>query len=278
MKKSKSETLIEIIEMRFGRVVANIYFTTPMIMHRYSQKAIQQLLLPPAPMNAADKASNLKHDPVGEFRGCIYVNRDEKAPTLIHVPTGAFGRAIADVAVDMPGAKKAQVQRLTSITSVDVWLYGVPRLFMRMVRNSDIGRTPDMRTRAIFTEAACSIEIKFASTLIKEGQVINLLAAAGMIVGIGDWRPQRGGSYGQFEIVRSDDARLKAIKKHQARDAQLKAMANPVAFDPESEEILAWFNAETKRREIVLPSGAPFKPIEIFGVKQDEFIGKKRAA
>lgn len=247
--KKKVEATIEIAEMKMGQIRFHLIGTTPMIMHRFSSKAVGELLLPSPKKNAAERATTLKHDPVAEFRETIYRNRDPKTPAAIHVPTNAFSAAIANAALDVPGATKSQLMRLTSVTDTHIDLFGLPRLFMSMVRSSDMARTPDVRTRAIFPRWACSITVSYVASLLKENQIANLLATAGLIIGIGDWRSQKGGSYGAFKLVKEDDKEYLDILKKEGRKAQIQAMEHPVCFDSDSEELLAWFHAEIKRRE-----------------------------
>ena len=72
--------------------------------------------------------------------------------------------------------------------------------------------------------------------------------AAGMTVGIGDWRPEKGkGTFGQFAVVNDDDPELISILK-QGREEQIKAMENPEPYDAETAEMLEWWTAEVKRR------------------------------
>ena len=249
MAKRTENPAIDILEIQLGQIKCHIVGTAPMIMHRFGAKAVNQLLLPAPKKNAAERATTLKHDPVAEFRESIYMNRDPKTPAAIHVPTDAFGKAIADVALDVPGAKKAQLMRLTSIADTHIDLFGLPRLGMDMVRSSDQARTPDVRTRAYFPRWACALTVRYVRGLLKENQIVNLLGAAGMIRGIGDWRPQKGGSHGTFKVVPSDDPEYLDIVKKEGRKPQLDAIAKPVCFDSDSEELLAWFHAEIKRRE-----------------------------
>lgn len=248
------ETQIEIAPIQMGRLVCHVVGDTPMIMHRFSKKAREQLLFPKGRANAAEKAENLKHDPLTEYRECIYRNRSDSEPTAVHLPADAFSKAIAAAALDLPGASKSQILRLVSISSTQINVFGVPRMTMDMVRSSDMAKTPDVRTRAIFPEWATSIEVQFVSTLLKEGQIVNLLAAAGMIVGIGDWRPQKGGAYGKFRIVSEDDPDFLRIKKEGGRAAQLAAYEEPVAFNADTEELFTWFKAEAEKREKAVPS------------------------
>lgn len=254
MVKKKEEKAIEIQEIKVGRVKCYIVGVTPMIMHRFDKKAWEELLFPKGRANRAEREQSLKHDPIGEFRGALYLNRDPKQPAAIHIPAGSFSAAISNAALDLPGASKAQIKRLTTISSTQINLFGVPKLIMNMVRSSDQNRTPDVRTRPIFPEWACEIEIEYISSLIREGQVINLLGAAGKIGGIGDWRPQKGGSYGKFRIVQMNDPEYLRITKTQGKIKQEQAIKKPVAFDADSEDMLAWFEAEVRAREKNVPS------------------------
>jgi len=249
----KTETQIEIAAITMGRITCHL-IGYDIIMHRYSKKAREQLLFPKGRINSAEKAENLKHDPLGEYRECFYRNRDNTEPALFHLPTGMFSKALAAAALDIPGASKAQILRLASVTTRQINLFGVPQMFMAMTRSSDMAHTPDVRTRPVFPVAACKIEIEFVSSLLKQNQIVNLLAAAGIIVGIGDWRPQKGGPHGKFRIVDADDPEYLRIVKQGGRAAQQAAYDKPVAYDYDTEELYSWFCEEVERRERIVPS------------------------
>jgi hypothetical protein len=253
VKKKPANTTIEIDRIEMGRINVHILGTTPLIVHRYAAKAWHELLFPGEEKNKAALAVTLKHDPLEEFRQCCYLNRDRNEPTLLHYPAGAFSKAIASAALDIPGAKKAQILRLVSIASTQVNLYGVPQLGMDMVRSSNEQRSPDVRTRAYLPEWTCDLEIEFATSLLGAKQIVNLLAAAGVIVGLGDYRPQKGGQYGKFMTVAPDDPAVLRIRK-QARAAQEAALASPSFFSDDAAELFQWFNEEVKRREKIAAS------------------------
>jgi hypothetical protein len=247
--KKREEAEVAIHQIDMAQVTFNILGRSPLIMHRYPFKAWQELIFPSIRENRASLEQRLKHDPWAEFRAAFYYNRDNKRPTLFHLPNGMFHGALAAAALDHPGAKKAQIERLTKITDINIDLYGIPQIFCAMVRNSDISRTPDVRTRPIFPQWACSITIGYLKTLTERG-VANLLGAAGQIDGIGDWRGEKGGPFGSFEIVQNDNREFLAIKKQQARAAQQKAYEKPAFFDDDTTDILTWFEAEVLRREM----------------------------
>lgn len=268
-------SVIEIQKISMGRLTVNILGTTPMIMHRFGKKAQEELLFPKGRANAAEKAENLKHDPLTEFRETIYKNRDLKEPSFIHVPTDAFSKALANAALDMPGASKSQMLRLVSVTTTQINLFGIPQLGMDMTRSSDMARTPDVRTRAYFPEWACTLDIEYVSSLIKEGNVLNLLGAAGVIVGIGDWRPQKGGSFGKFTVVNADDPDFKRIIKTQGRVTQMAAYENPVCVNAETEELYTWFKHEAVKREKNVPSSKTTDTLASLTAKKKSGNGKE---
>ena len=251
--KTIDEPMIEIMEMEVGQLTCHLLGTTPLIMHRADFKVLQELTLPSQKKNRAGLATTLKHDLIGEFRGSIYLNRNT-GPTVTHFPSNAFGKALADAAVDIPGASRSQIQRLASCVSVNVAIYGIPKVFIRMVRLGDMKRTPDIRSRAIFGLWCCEVTFKYAKSLIKDRQVANLMGAAGLICGIGDWRPQRGGDYGQWSLVNKDNKDIAELMKHCGAKAQMKAITSPTCYDEDSEQLLNWYQAETKKREILVPS------------------------
>lgn len=278
-KKAKPQNeRIEVQEIKMAEVKMNVLGTSPMIMHRFSQKAWRELLFPGIRENQASLEQKLKHDPIAEFRGAVYLTSIPKSKAAIHVPNGAFHAAIASAALDVPGAKKAVIERLTSVVDINIELYGIPQLFCAMVRNSDINRTPDVRTRPIFPEWACTVNFSYMQTALTERAVANLLGAAGHIVGIGDWRPQKGGPYGKFRVVDDNHSDFNRIVKQQGRAPQLKALEQPIFFDDDSKELVVWFTEEVARREMtgkLAHNGKGRKPakrkvFEIVGSEGDE--------
>src|SRR5690606_32985291 len=98
---------------------------------------------------AAEKASSLKHDPLQEFADSPYIDEDESAPTYLQHLSSAFKNALKGAALDLPGANKSQIGRLTWVNGERVGIYGVPQIFCSVTRSADMNRTPDVRTRAI---------------------------------------------------------------------------------------------------------------------------------
>lgn len=246
---AKKETSIDILTLNTASLTANIVGVTPFICHSMNAKVMSDLLLPPAKKNKSQRESTLKHDPLAEYRRSPYRFKGDEAPTRIFHPAGAWKKAVAQAAVDIPGAAKAQIGRLCWIEGRDIPLWGIPQMLMSVTRSADMNRTPDVRTRAILPEWATTVTITFVQPNLKQVAVANLLAAAGLINGMGDWRTQKGsGNFGQFRLVDANDPDFLRIVKQGGREAQDVALENPTCFDLESEELFEWFNAEVARR------------------------------
>ena len=248
----KDPGAVEVAAVDRGEIGIWVLGESPIITNRMSQKAMRELLFPSPKMNAVEKRTHLKHHPIQEFRESPYIIREDDSPTLIGLPATAFKGSMGTAALDLEGVKKAQVGRLVWVRGVYVPIWGIPEMFMAIVRQADMSRTPDVRTRAILPRWAAFLSITYIKPLMAHQAVANLLAAAGLTAGVGDWRPEKGkGNFGQFRLVNEDDPELLEIKKYGGREAQKKALfaEHPKCFDDESDTLLSWFKEELERRK-----------------------------
>lgn len=247
------EATIEVQEMSTNRVEFCILGRTPIILNRMSEKAKYELLFPKGRKTAAQKATSLKHNPYQEYRDSPYIDPDPNGETLITHLATSFKAAIRGAGVDVPGATKAQLGRLMWVEGERIPLYGEPRLHMAVTRSADINKTPDVRTRCCIPRWACKLSVSFVTPQLNAKTVGNLLAAAGLTQGVGDWRPEKGsGNFGQFDLVGADDPEFLSIIEGGRREAQQRGMDHPAPYDQETEELLEWFYDEAERRGIEL--------------------------
>jgi hypothetical protein len=227
----------------------NIVGTSPFVCNAMATHGARALLMPAPKKSQKEREATVKHNPPEEFRSSIYRSKDEAAPTLIEFPSAGFKRAMASAALELPGVNKSQIGRLCWAEGHMVSIYGIPELWMTMVRQAGMARTPDVRTRAIVPDWAARVTVSYVTPNLRATPVANLLAAAGVFIGVGDGRPEKGAlSFGRFEIVDESDERYRRIVATGVRNAQIQAMDNPTCFDLESEELLEWWKAEVRRR------------------------------
>ena len=247
MAKNESSMVIQAVQR--GELECFIVGDAPLILNSMNAKAMRDLLFPKGKKTKADKAQNLKHDPLAEYRASVYQSRDTQGKTALVFPATGFKRALATAALEPPGAVKSQIGRLTYVVGESVELYGVPQLLMSVVRSADMNKTPDVRSRAIIAEWACRVRINYVRPTLNEQMVATLLANAGVVIGIGDFRQEKGaGNYGRFRLVSEDDADLQRITASGGRAPQLAALASPELYDIQTTELFTWFQQELKSR------------------------------
>lgn len=245
-KIAKTIETIEVESLKVGSVKVWIRGLTPIILHRMAAKAMRELLLPRGRKGAAEREQSLKHNPLEEYRDSATV-RLGKGPTRIVFPSSAIKAAIANAALETKGTSKAQLGRLIWVEGVNSDLYGVPQLHMAVVRSADMNRTPDVRTRAIISDWCIPVTIRYTKPQMSERTLFQLLANAGIIIGIGDFRQEKGkGNFGQFEIV--TEAECKSIIDAGGLKEQDAALKAPECYDADTSEMMGWFGAEVVRR------------------------------
>ena len=251
--KSGADVEVVVSELRTETFDAWVVGESPLIHNAMSAKARQQLLMPPRKKTAADRAGSLKHEPYPEFVRSMYTARSSDSDTLVVVKATAFKKAVMGAALDLPGAKKAQIGRLLYVegdsASDEIGIYGTPELMMSVTRSADMAKTPDVRTRAIFPTWCAKLRVTYAVPLLNQRTVANLIGAAGITQGIGDWRVEKGsGNYGRFAIAPEEHPIIQLLRTTGGREGQEAAIKSPAYYDSETEELAQWFDDEVRRR------------------------------
>lgn len=250
LKRNDTDMHVEIMEIETRTITFNILGKTPLILNRQSEKAKRQLMMPSLPQNKAQRTQTLKHNPYEEFRASPYISRrDPESPTWLHLPGGMFKKCIAQAALDIPGASKAQIGRLVSLGSTVIHLWGIPYMKADMVRQAGISKTPDVRFRACLPAWATTVTYTYIPSIISPVSLANLVSAAGVICAIGDYRVEKGaGDFGQFCIVPEGDPEWREIVENCGREVQKTAWEHPQFYDDDTRDLVEWFDAELERR------------------------------
>lgn len=171
--QEKSVLVVRAEEAIFNAVLVG---RSPLVINRMSEKAKHELLWPRR-KTTAYKEQTMKHDPIQEFRDSIHRLESPSEPTLLGIPSASPKLACAAAALDTPGAKKAQVGRLTWVFGNYLPVYGMPKIYMTVVRMADMNRTPDIRTRCIVPEWAVRVRIRYVTPILNESSMATLLVS-----------------------------------------------------------------------------------------------------
>ena len=171
---------------------------TPLITHRFSEESRQTI-----EERNQGKASRKKRvrDPEKEWRDCLYLlNTGEYG-----FPAAAFKKCAVTAVTSLRRKGKLSkigVRQAFHVLHEDeglVKIKGTPRQRTDVVRLSK--GVADVRYRAEFPEWEVTLEILFNERAISEKEIRSLFALAGFAVGVGDWRPEKGGIYGMFTVA-----------------------------------------------------------------------------
>lgn len=248
LKKAEAGTL-QIDALKQGRVNLRLIGTTPMYMNSMSIKAKRDLLIGGGRKTAAEK-KDIKHDPENEFRASAH--KKATGETLLCFPAPGVKSAMATAALETPGVTKSSVQRLIFLPEQKIQIWGKPFLKMDVVRSADMNRTPDIRSRCYLPRWVAEIDIAFTMPTLSAHAIISLLSNAGAIVGLGDFRQEKGrGSFGTFAVAGDELGEWQeywdSVTK-EARDVQQDAMDNPEFADDDTVELMEILEEERQKR------------------------------
>jgi|TARA_B100001094_G_C18023363_1_gene716297 hypothetical protein len=241
-------TNVEIKRLNQVEVTLRMVGTTPLYFNSMSAKTKRDLLIGGGKKTAAEK-KQIKHNPEQEFKDSLY--KKSYGETLLCFPAPGIKQAMATAALETDGIKKTTVNRLLFLPEQYVNVWGTPYLKMDIVRSADINKTPDVRTRGYLPRWCAEVRLRFIAPALSTFDVTSLLSNAGTIVGIGDFRQEKGrGSFGCFDVFDGKNKNIPEWKDivKESREAQQHAVDYPICADPETEELMEMMGIERQKR------------------------------
>lgn len=178
----------------------NITFTirgiSPLIQHAWSEKSKAMMR-----MTAAERKKQPKvaRNPEEEAAACVYYTDEGE----IGIPLTAFKASLIGAAHKDFGLEKTLLRKSFFIPSTDSnWI--IPMEADDYIIREDMVRIgtkqTDIRYRPEFRNWSVRITAQIDPDLLEFKDIANLVNRAGFSVGIGEWRPEKGGEYGRFEL------------------------------------------------------------------------------
>lgn len=218
MPAKKSETaIIEIKPINIVTTTVRIFGDTPLIMHRWSEKAKRMIL--EKQMKKTKSSAKEAKNPVDDFIESIYWMEGKPK----EYTEEAFAEACANGArfgFPVTAIKQATISSAyrNGITKDMASLRGAffingegsellaevkgcaPTMREDMVR---VGMgVADIRFRGEFSSWYMDLQVSYnANGAYTLDQIINLINLGGFSCGIGEWRPEKDGNYGMYHVA-----------------------------------------------------------------------------
>lgn len=187
---------IHIPQFRRAFIEARIQGMTPLICHRYSERVMEEMQ---KAQGGAAKTKKAPRDPEREFQEAQY-----RLPDGQHAfPAIGIKKAMVLAGQRFGDEKGTELYGAFTIPGefLPLEIAGEPRMRTDRVVLSGASRTASLAYRPEYSPWAIVVPIRFNATFISMDQVINLLTMAGESVGIGDWRVDKKGNFGTWEVA-----------------------------------------------------------------------------
>lgn len=185
------EQPVEALRIDKRTVTLRLVGDSPLICHKWSEKAKKEML--DKQMKKA-KTAKVAKDPQRDYEESLYA-----------LPGGGYGFpcvAFKSAAVGAcrftDGVKMTVARGAFHVVGELAAIEGDPSMREDMVR---VGMgTADIRYRGEFKQWATNLTITYNAAALSVEQIVNLYNLAGFGVGVGEWRPEKDGSYGRFHV------------------------------------------------------------------------------
>lgn len=168
---------------------------SPLITHAWSEKA--KGIMRDA-QSGKVRGKKPPKDPKAEFEASSYGIGKNK----YGFPAKAFKAACASAATRyVEGITGTFVYGAFHVLGDFVEIKSKPPVMREdMVRVGGMNKVADIRYRAQFEDWSVTLPVAYNENVIQPEQILDLLNLAGFHVGVGEWRPERKGNHGMFEV------------------------------------------------------------------------------
>ena len=189
--------VITLEEMKQSVLTTKIEGVSPLIEHKWSEKALTML----RDKHAGIKVKNREaRDPEAEFHSAYYKCEEGS----YGFPAGGIKQCLINAAHKDIGLEKTLLRKSLFIIPDDTINNLCAFETDDPVMREDIVRigqgSTDLRYRPEFRNWSMIIRMEFDSMSLTQNTILNLVQRAGFGVGLGEWRPEKGGEYGRFQV------------------------------------------------------------------------------
>ena len=189
---------IQINRIAVENMIVPILGTTPLIVHRFSEKAKKKML----DEMQGRKTPKEPKNPEAEYEAAFYRLGDGTPgfPVLAFKAATVGGARFYGKQITMTALKQFLFLRgeVGDDGRALCRIEGEAEMREDVVR---VGRGgTDLRYRPQFREWRTTLEVTYTTSALTRDSVLALIDAGGMGVGVGEWRPEKDGDFGTYRV------------------------------------------------------------------------------
>lgn len=194
MLKANSKS-VQLQELNKEKITVEIVGLTPLLMEKMDMNVVERYNLKKG-KKMSDKDDKLEEE---KYDAKKHFTDDGK----IGFPSMGFLKGMVEVAPYIDGMDKKRVRGSIRIMEDIIPItFSAESKDVKWGKTSGISKSPRKIIRPKFTNWKCKLCVVYNSTNISAEQVINLINWAGFQMGIGGFRPEHSGTFGQYEVKR----------------------------------------------------------------------------
>lgn len=189
-----AESVIEIPAIQLETMTVVLEGQTPLIVHRFGERARKKI---EEKQQRVARGAVEPRDPDAEFRDSLYVI-DEEAEKY-GFPAAGVKKALVTAGGRFTDEKMTVLRGILNVMGDLLEIEGSkPTMRQDQVRLA--GGTSSIAYRPMFDPWMLRVPVVYNRAMIRREQVINLFQIAGFSIGLGDWRPEKNGTFGCFIV------------------------------------------------------------------------------
>lgn len=193
-----------------------------LLLHPFGRKAEAALL---ASMQKKNPKLRADKDPDKEYKDALKEVTVDSRKKLYWISLLAFKAAMCRGAksidkltmTDLRGGVFVTPDGITDNGKPAAWLKGIPSKHTCHVRNK---QSADLRTRVLLSDWTYTLRFTVDTSMVSVDQAVASLVNAGVGCGVGDWRPEKSGVHGRWEVVGASTVEMAPTQRKKKKRAR----------------------------------------------------------
>lgn len=192
--KTTADKVIEIPKITLQKMTVTIVGVTGLITHKFGDRAMGKI---EDKQQKKAKVGKEARDPEADFKDALYVIDEKKQ--IYGFPATGVKKCLVNAGGRFADEQMTVLRGVINILGDLLEIKAAPPVMRKDKVRLSTG-VADISYRPMFFPWEIEVPVVFNATMIRDSQVLNLFQIAGFAIGLGDWRPEKNGTFGQFVI------------------------------------------------------------------------------